>query len=77
MIDSTDNLVSNKDSMLAFLEEIRLRVEADEILQMMIVLEDGEGFDAKWTASESRFAICGFTINAAVQRMMGVNASGC
>jgi hypothetical protein len=44
-----------------------IRVEANEILQVMIVWEGPNGFDCSWSASEDRHAVAGFAIGAALK----------
>jgi hypothetical protein len=64
----------NKTAILEILDEVRRRVEADEVLQMMIVFEDLAGFDVEWSGTEDRMSIAGFAIGAALTRMGFVRA---
>ncbi len=65
-----ENLEStNKGVMLELLDNLRHRVESDEILQLFVGLEDLAGFDAVWSGVEDKFAISGFVMGAAMSRM--------
>ena len=59
----------NRAVILEILDGLRERAQNDEVLQLLIIVEDGGGFSANWTGTEDRFAISGFALGAILSRM--------
>ncbi len=65
-----ENLVSdNRTAILEILDGLRRQAEADELLQIFVVSENGAGFEATWSSSEDKFGIAGFVMGSAMSRM--------